>query len=123
MFKFISTIIIFSLSLIAADSVSCKLVNQDDILKIKCKYNTIAKSYDRNISMAWKSPSFPQDDRFRTIVLPANNKSTYDFRYFDGRADGAWSISATDESTGKTATTKFIKEELKEETTESKDSK
>jgi hypothetical protein len=101
-----------TLTAFADNSLQCKVENKDDILKIKCMYKTIAEAFDRNISMTWKSPSTQQDDRFRTILLPANNKSTYDFRYFDGRADGSWSITATDDSTGVVTSTAFVKEEL-----------
>jgi len=114
MFKFFSLITFLAFSLVASDALKCELVNQDDILKIKCKYKTISKDYDRNISIAWTSPSTPQDDRFKTIVLPAYNISAYDYRYYDGRADGSWTISATDEGTGEVTTTHFVKEDLSE---------
>lgn len=110
--RFITFFLSLSISLYAEDALLCELINEDEILKIKCKYKTAPKTYDRNISMAWTSPSTPQDDRFRTILLPAHHASTYDFRYFDGRADGSWTISATDEDTGQVTTTQFVKEEL-----------
>ena len=78
---------------------------------------TVSKTYDRNISMAWTSPSTPADDRFKTVLLKAYNKSVYDFRYFDGRADGSWTISATDDSTGQVITISFEKQDLDEATT------
>lgn len=106
--------ILFSYSLFAKDALMCKVANEDEILKIKCTYETTRKSYDRNISLAWTSPSTPQDDRFKTIVLPAQHGSVYDFRYFDGRAEGSWTISATDESSGEVTTIQFIKEDLSE---------
>lgn len=117
MFNFFTLLAFLSLSLFASDALKCELVNKDDILKIKCKYNTISTDYDRNISMAWTSPSTPQDDRFKTVLLPAYNISVFDFRYFDGRADGSWTISATDEKTGQVTTTQFVKEDLSEANT------
>lgn len=117
MLKPFSFLLMFTVSIFATDALVCEVVNQDDILKIKCKYKTVSKDYDRNISMAWTSPSTPQDDRFKTIVLPAYNISVYDFRYFDGRADGSWTISATDEETGQVTTIEFIKEDLTEANT------
>jgi len=114
MYRILLLIFIFTSSIMAKDSLVCNVENNDDILKIKCKYKTTAKDFDRNISMSWESPSTPQDNRLRTIVLPANNRSTYDFRYFDGRADGSWNISATDESSGKTTSVIFIKKDLAE---------
>jgi len=117
MSKFISILVLSTLTLFAADSLVCNVVNEDEILKIKCIYKTTRKSYDRNISMAWTSPSTPQDDRFKTILLPAHHGSTYDYRYFDGRADGSWTISATDEKTGQVTTVQFVKEDLSEATT------
>jgi len=116
MLKYFLLLLVFTFTLFSADALRCKLVNEDDILKIKCKYNTTSKEYDRNISIAWNSPSAPQDDRFKTILLPAYNISTYDYRYFDGRAEGPWTVSATDEETGKVTSTQFIKEDLTEET-------
>ena len=101
-------------SLFASDALECGVINEGDILKIKCKYKTVSKDYDRNISMAWTSPSTPQDDRFKTVLLPAYHISVYDFRYFDGRADGSWTISATDEETGEVTTIQFVKEDLSE---------
>ena len=117
MLRFFSLLTLFGFSLLSADALTCEVVNEDDILKIKCKYKTVSKTYDRNISMAWTSPSTPQDDRFKTIVLPAYHISIYDFRYFDGRADGSWTVSATDEETGQVTTTQFIKEDLSEANT------
>lgn len=112
--KIFSLLLTLTLSLFAKDGLLCKVVNEDEIYKIKCKYLTTAKNYDRNISIAWTSPSTPQDDRFRTVLLLANNISAYDYRYFDGRADGNWVISATDDSTGEVATTEFVKADLNE---------
>jgi hypothetical protein len=115
--KFFSIFLLFTLTLFATDALECNVVNEDDIYKIKCKYMTVSKVYDRNISMAWTSPSTPGDDRFKTVLLKAYNKSIYDFRYFDGRADGSWTISATDDSTGQVTTTSFEKQDLNEATT------
>ena len=115
--KFMTLFISLTLSLFATDALVCNMINEDDILKIKCKYKTVSKEYDRNISMAWTSPSTPQDDRFKTVLLPAYHVSVYDFRYFDGRADGSWTISATDEETGQVTTIQFIKEDLSEANT------
>ncbi len=117
MSKFIALFISLTLGLFAADTLVCNLVNEDDILKIKCKYQTVSKDYDRNISIAWTSPSTPQDDRFRTILLPAYNISAYDYRYFDGRADGSWTISVTDEHSGQVTTVQFVKEDFSEANT------
>lgn len=114
MTRFIALVFSLTFSLLASDALVCNVVNQDDILKIKCKYKTVSKDYDRNISMSWTSPSTPQDDRFKTIVLPAYHVSAYDYRYFDGRADGSWTISATDEETGQVTTIQFVKEDLSE---------
>lgn len=116
MTKFFTLFITFTLTLFATEALLCKVVNEDEILKIKCIYKTARKDYDRNITMAWTSPSTPQDDRFKTVLLPAQHASAYDFRYFDGRADGAWTISATDDSTGKVTSIEFVKEDLGEAT-------
>ncbi len=115
--KSLSLLSLFAFSLLASDSLLCKVVNEDNILKIRCTYQTTRTSYDRNISIAWTSPSAPQDDRFKTILLPAHHGSAYDFRYFDGRADGAWTISATDEKTGQVTSTQFVKEDFTEANT------
>jgi len=112
MLKFITLLTIFSLALFAKNTLNCELINEDDILKIKCKYNTTSKDYDRNISIAWRSPSAPQDDRFKTILLPAYNISSYDYRYFDGRAEGSWTVTATDLDSQEITSTEFIKENL-----------
>lgn len=117
MTKLIALFISLTLSMVASDALVCNVVNQNDILKIKCKYKTVSKDYDRNITMSWTSPSTPQDDRFKTIVLPAYHVSTYDYRYFDGRADGSWTISATDEETSQVTTIQFVKEDLSEAST------
>ncbi len=117
MLKLFTFLSLFALSVLEADALICKVVNEDDIMKIKCKYKTTSKEYDRNISMAWTSPSTPQDDRFKTLTLPAYHVSVYDYRYFDGRADGSWTISATDEETGQVTTIQFVKEDLSEANT------
>ena len=115
--KLFSIFLLFTLTLFASDVLECNVVNEDDIYKIKCKYMTVSKTFDRNISMAWTSPSTPGDDRFKTVLLKAYNKSVYDFRYFDGRADGSWTISATDDSSGQVTTISFEKQDLNEATT------
>lgn len=107
-------LLMFTFSLFAKDALQCDVVNEDEIYKIKCTYLTTKKSHDRNISIAWTSPSTPQDDRFRTVLLMADDISIYDYRYFDGRADGSWTISATDDSTGEVTTTEFVKADLSE---------
>lgn len=117
MSKFIALFTTIVFSLMAGDALVCNVVNQADIPKIKCKYMSVSKDHDRNISMSWTSPSTPQDDRFKTVILPAYNISAYDYRYFDGRADGSWTISATDEETGQVTTIQFIKEDLSEANT------
>lgn len=117
MSKFATLFISFTLTIFASDALICNVINKDDIRKIKCKYKTVSKDYDRNISISWTSPSTPQDDRFKTVLLPAYNISAYDFRYFDGRADGSWTISATDEETGQVTTVQFVKEDLSEANT------
>ncbi len=114
MTKKISLFILLTLSLFAGDALKCEVINEDDIYKIKCKYMTVAKNFDRNISMAWTSPSAPQDDRFKTILLKANYKSIYDFRYFDGRANGSWTISATDNSSAQVTSVIFEKQDLED---------
>lgn len=110
--KIFSLLLFFTFSLLAADAIICSVINEDEILKIKCKYKTVSKEYDRNITITWISPTTHQDDRLKTIVLPAHNVSAYDYRNFDGRADGSWTVSATDESTEAVTTTQFIKEDL-----------
>ena len=114
MIKYFFLLTFFLFTLQGADALKCNVVNEDDIYKIKCKYMTVAKSYDRNISIAWTSPSAPQDDRFKTILLKAYNKSIYDFRYFDGRANGSWTITATDDSSGEVTTIQFEKQDLED---------
>ena len=115
MLKFFTLLAIFTSVLFAENALKCELINEDDILKIKCKYNTVSKEHDRNISIAWNSPSAPQDDRFKTILLPAYNISTYDYRYFDGRAEGSWTVSVTEIETEEVTSTHFIKEDLMKE--------
>jgi len=115
MLKYFTLLSIFTFALFAENALVCKLINEDDIRKIKCKYNTVSKEYDRNITIAWSSPSAPQDDRFKTVLLPAYNISIYDYRYFDGRAEGSWTVSATDVETGMVTSTHFVKEDLIQE--------
>ncbi|MDF1879814.1 hypothetical protein JHD50_00605 [Sulfurimonas sp. MAG313] len=114
MFKLILLLFVLTFSLFAANTLTCTVVNDDEILKIKCKYNTVSKDYDRNISISWTSPTTHHDDRMKTLLLPAYNKSVYDYRYFDGRAEGSWTITVTDEETNSQTSTEFIKEDLKE---------
>jgi len=112
MIKYFFLPIFLVLTMQATDALKCNVFNEDDIYKIKCKYMTVSKSFDRNISIAWTSPSAPQDDRFKTILLKAYNKSVYDFRYFDGRANGTWTITATDDSSGAVTSIQFEKQDL-----------
>jgi len=117
MLKLLLSLFILSTSILFADKLLCNVVNQNDILKIKCKYKAEQKDYDRNITISWTSPTTHQDDRLKTIFLPAFNISAYDYRYFDGRADGEWIITAVDESTNIKISTKFIKKDFNEATT------
>jgi len=81
-------------SVALADSIGCHVQN-DAIEKIVCTYKTARKNVDRNVTFLWHSRSYPQDDRERTIVLPALHGSVYDYRYLRGRAQGVWKVVAT----------------------------
>lgn len=74
------------------DSLSCKVID-DGIEKIQCTFVTTRKDTARETLFHWHSESHPQDDRERTIMLPANHGSVYDYRYLRGRAQGIWRVT------------------------------
>lgn len=75
-------------------SLSCETID-DGIEKIQCTFVTQRKKSEREVQFNWHSESHPQDDRERSIVLPANHGSVYDYRYLRGRAPGIWRVSVT----------------------------
>ena len=83
---------------------------QEGIKKIKCKYMDVTRSHDRHIIFKWFSPDNPADNRTKRLLLPAFNKSVYDYRYFGGRSEGLWNISATEEESNRTITTQYLKD-------------
>ncbi len=79
---------------VLADTIRCEVID-DGIEKIKCIFETKRKAEERTTTFLWHSESHPQDDRERTIDLPANHGSVYDYRYLRGRAPGIWRVSVT----------------------------
>jgi len=78
----------------AQNTLACVTLN-DGIEKIKCTFVTGRKNVDRNVTFYWHSGMHPQDDRERTLTLPAFHGSVYDYRHLWGRAQGLWSVTAT----------------------------
>lgn len=70
---------------------------EGEIAKIRCRYHTQSAPQKRKVVFTWRSPTSPQDDRNRTLVLPAGHRSVFDERYLYGRAPGEWNISVTAE--------------------------
>ena len=77
-----------------ADTIQCEVID-DGIEKIKCTFKTKRKAQERTTTFYWHSESHPQDDRERTIDLPANHGSVYDYRYLRGRAPGIWHVTVS----------------------------
>jgi len=87
--------LLFTAALYAQDtSVSCEILD-DGVEKIQCKLVTPRKDVARETTFGWHSDSFPQDDRERSLTLPAGHGSIYDYRYLRGRAQGAWTVTVT----------------------------
>lgn len=92
---FAATSLLLVTSVLAQNSaVSCETLD-DGIEKIKCTFVTQRKNIQREVTFQWHSESHPQDDRERSIALPANHGSVYDYRYLRGRAPGIWNVSVT----------------------------
>lgn len=62
--------------------------------KITCKLMTLRVSEARSVRFNWRSPVSPDDDRERTLTLPANHASIFDTRSKEGRAKGTWNVTA-----------------------------
>lgn len=75
-------------------SLVCEVID-DGIEKIQCTFVTPRKNEARETTFYWHSESFPQDDRERSITLPANHGSVYDYRFLRGRAQGIWNVTVT----------------------------
>lgn len=104
---FIVSILVTSLfSAENLDMVDCLILEDEN--SIVCKYapNDV-KSYDRNVTVDWVSPS-GEVSRTREIELPSNHASIYDFRYIKGREKGEWIFKVYDEK--EEYTTTFILE-------------
>lgn len=87
--------LLFTAALYAQDTtVSCEILD-DGVEKIQCKLVTLRQDVARDAMFVWHSDAFPQDDRERSLTLPANHGSIYDYRYLRGRAQGAWTITVT----------------------------
>ncbi len=99
--------VLSSLSLYAADSsLICDIVESPNKI-IKCTFKTKVAPEDANYIFEWSSESTPQDHRIRTVLLPKNNLSIYDYRNYYGRAKGSWLIQVKDEEENLMAATTF----------------
>ena len=74
-----------------SDQLECSVLEEHDKI-IRCTFSSVRIASDRNVTFSWHSETTPQDDRERTFVLPAGHGSVYDYRYYYGRAQGAWNI-------------------------------
>jgi len=87
--------LLFTAVLYAQDtSVSCEILD-DGVEKIQCKLVTPREEAARETMFEWHSETFPQDDRERSLTLPAGHGSIYDYRYLRGRAQGAWTVTVS----------------------------
>gem|GEM_PF-460177 len=89
---FLALSLVFAVSLRAQDSIVCD-IRDDGIEKLVCTFKTKRKNVPRSATFFWHSETHPQDDRERTIELPANHGSVYDYRYLRGRAQGVWTLT------------------------------
>lgn len=92
-----------------ASELKCS-TTQEGIKKIKCKYMDVTRNFDRHIVFNWVSPDNAADNRTKRLLLPAYNKSVFDFRYFGGRSEGLWKISATEVERNITISTEYLKD-------------
>ena len=60
--------------------------------KIICKLTLKRTKKDRDVIFTWQSPS-GQDNRKRTIVLPAGHANIFDARLTESREKGTWKVS------------------------------
>jgi len=78
-------------------SLACDIVEDDDKI-IRCTFASDRLAADRTLLFTWRSETTPQDDRERTVILPAGHGSVYDYRYYYGRAPGIWKVTVSDEA-------------------------
>lgn len=76
------------------NGILCEVID-DGNEKIQCTFSTTRKESDRQTTFYWHSETHPQDDRERSILLPALHGSVYDYRYLRGRAQGSWIVTVT----------------------------
>ena len=87
--------LLFAVAAFAQDAaVTCEALD-DGIEKIRCTLAVARMDEAREATFYWHSDAFPQDDRERTLSLPANHGSVYDYRYLRGRAQGIWTVTVT----------------------------
>jgi hypothetical protein len=110
---FLSMLIGVSVFAKEGDSLVCEILGEG-IKRIQCTYFTQRIPEDRNITFLWQSPSIQEDQRERTIVLDSQHGSLYDYRYYYGRAPGAWEVMIK-EGDEVLASTKFVIEESEED--------
>lgn len=67
----------------------------EDENSIICKYIFPAKSEDAVVTVNWIDPN-GELSRSRTLEIPAEHISVYDFRYLKGRAYGQWKFEVVD---------------------------
>ena len=103
-----------------AAEIQCETV-QDGIKKISCKYMAISQTKAREVTFKWISPDNPADNRIKTHTVKPGHISVYDFRYFGGRSEGKWTISATENDTNTTVSTIYTKDSNENIKVKSKD--
>lgn len=65
----------------------------DDENSIICKIEIQGELEDKNIIVNWIDPD-GNISRTREIIIPAGDKSVYDYRYIEGRELGKWEFKA-----------------------------
>ena len=88
-------------------ALTCEIIEEGN-KHIRCTYSCERVAHDRDITFVWKSSETPHDDRERTITLKENHGSLYDYRYYYGRAQGAWNVSVADDEGKTLADTSFV---------------
>lgn len=92
-------------NLLFANSLSCEKEEN----RITCTYflDRSDNIKDITIRFEWISPTNPNDNRVKEIVIPSNYGLVYDYRFTQGRADGNWIVKVTNLDSNQTTQTSF----------------
>jgi len=73
--------------------VKCKVEKDND--RIYCTYHQERVNFQKEVEFNWQNPK-GKIERTKSFVIPKRHASVYDYRFYNGRTKGLWSVYVND---------------------------